>query len=263
MTVKDMLGKRFDHLVVVERFDNAKDGTARWRCVCSCGSERIICGTALRSGRNKSCGCMSPRFTSQVVMQHGMSRSRVYKIWQGMIQRCSEKSKGKTRALYFSKGIKVCDRWKNFEHFLLDMGMPPDGSSIDRIDGSKGYQPDNCRWASSKVQANNASSNLIISANGKTMTAAQWSDETGIKANTIVYRIRRGWEPERAISSNPGNLNSIRKMKREAECKTCGAIFVPRIQQVKNGGGKFCSQKCNGEFQKSQNFTARSACGQS
>lgn len=246
MALKNMTGSVFGALTVTERESNLPDGTAVWKCVCECGEVRIIPGNSLRAGRNKSCGCLSPRFTSESTKKHGMSLSRVYKIWRGMIARCSETSAGKTKKLYYDKGIRVCKRWMAFENFLEDMGIPEKHQSIDRKDGEKGYEPENCRWANAKTQANNTSTNLIITLNGVSLTASEWSDKTGIKANTIVYRIRRGWMPERALSKTPGNVRVERKIKRTKNCELCGAEFIPRTTQLKAGTGRFCSQKCNG-----------------
>lgn len=250
MALKDMTGSVFGALTVTERERNLPDGTAVWRCVCECGEIRVIPGNSLRAGRNKSCGCLSPKFTSERTKKHGMSLSRVYGIWRGMIARCSDASVGKTRKLYHDKGIRVCERWMKFENFLEDMGVPEKHQSIDRKDGSKGYEQKNCRWADSKIQANNTSANLIITLNGVCLTASEWSDRTGIKANTIVYRIRRGWSPDRALEKNPTNVRTKRKEERTRSCEVCGTEFCPRLAQIKAGGGKFCSQKCNGESRK-------------
>jgi hypothetical protein len=113
--------------------------------------------------------------------------------------RCSPAATGDERRLYYARGIRVCARWQAFEAFLEDMGESPDGLTIDRIDGSRGYEPGNCRWATYVEQANNVCSNVRLSLNGKTQTLAEWAREIGINHNTLVYRVRRGWSPERAI----------------------------------------------------------------
>jgi len=247
MAFKDITGHRFGQLVVVSRESNGIDGTARWMCVCDCGQTRVVAGTSLRSGRNKSCGCSSPRFTSERILTHGMSRSRVYKIYRGMIARCSPSASPKCRKLYFDKGIRVCERWQSFNSFLEDMGIPQAGMSIDRIDGTKNYEPSNCRWADHKTQANNISSNLVLTLNGQSKTAAQWAEFIGIKANTIVYRVRRGWSDERALQKSPIKLHTEKKLSRNRPCEVCGTIFSPRPSQLRKGHGNTCSQRCNGQ----------------
>ena len=199
MSIKPMLGLRFGKLKVVEASPPLKDGTAVWKCLCDCGESRTVPGNSLRAGRNKSCGCASPKFTSERTTKHGFSRSRTYKIWLGMRQRCSSLAFGKTKRLYFDKGIRVCERWSSFELFLEDMGEAPSWGSIERIDGNKDYVLSNCKWASSKEQANNTTRNKLITYDGMTLSVSMWAERIGIPANTLLYRIRRGIDLQRAM----------------------------------------------------------------
>lgn len=204
MAAKDMLGVEFGLLTVTGRAKNKSDGTAAWDCRCVCGERRTIAGTALRAGRHKSCGCMSPRFTRERVKTHGMSYTKTYRVWAGMHARCSPSARGKSKRLYFDKGIRVCERWDSFEMFLEDMGECPWGLSIEREDGSLDYAPGNCRWATSREQANNTTRNVIIQWSGKTQTISMWASEIGVKPNTLLYRIRRGMSVERAMRLRTG-----------------------------------------------------------
>lgn len=92
---------------------------------------------------------------AEVISWHTKQRSRTYKTWASMKERCQEYFK--ERHLYFDKGISVCDKWKTFSGFFEDMGERPEGKSLDRIDGSKGYFKENCRWATPSEQARNVS----------------------------------------------------------------------------------------------------------
>jgi len=86
--------------------------------------------------------------------KHGMSRSRVYRCWANMIQRCTYK-KHIGYKHYGGRGIGVCKKWLKFENFYEDMGDIPTDKSLDRIDNDKGYSKSNCRWACRSLQASN------------------------------------------------------------------------------------------------------------
>jgi len=120
-------------------------------------------------------------------------------MWMAMLNRC--KPHFQDRAIYYDKGIRVCDRWHKFENFLEDMGnRPSPHHSIGRIDGSKGYEPGNVRWETPKQQANNTSRNTFISYRGKTLTMRQWSEELGMNYDKLKYRITQNWPLDKALS---------------------------------------------------------------
>jgi len=83
-------------------------------------------------------------------------KDRTYNSWTSMHWRCSTNTP-KIKRIYKDKYISVCERWRSFELFLEDMGDRPEGTSLDRIDGTKGYSPENCRWADLLTQSRNTS----------------------------------------------------------------------------------------------------------
>lgn len=132
---------------------------------------------------------------------HGMTKSTTWKSWRAMRERCLTPSH-KDYPRYGAVGITVCQAWaSSFEQFLSDMGERPEGTSIDRIDGGKGYEPGNCRWATSKQQGNNKKSNVLVCVDGVEKTIAEWSEVCGVERKTLEYRIRTGWDHKKAVTT--------------------------------------------------------------
>lgn len=123
--------------------------------------------------------------------KHGMWKTKVYRAWAGMVQRCTN-PKFSAYHRYGGRGINVCKKWeKSFDAFYKDVGEPPtDKHTLDRIDNSKGYTPKNVRWATRKEQSNNISSNTWVEYEGKCMTWAQWAEYLGIGYNCLMTRVR-------------------------------------------------------------------------
>lgn len=140
---------------------------------------------------------------------HRMSRTPEYRVWLGMLNRCRN-PRDSAFHKYGAKGVSVCQRWHSFEAFIADMGLrPSDDHSIDRIDGSKDYAPDNCRWATREEQQNNLRNNVNITIGGETLTASQWDRRKGWRRGTVWGRIRRGWTAEQATSIAPRLSNRV------------------------------------------------------
>jgi hypothetical protein len=146
----DMTGLRFNRLVVKERA-GVRNGHMHWLVRCDCGVEKVVSGSAVRRGHQKSCGCM--------IRTHGMSRSVTYKSWQSMWSRCTNTASLNYRR-YGAVGVTVCDRWDSFENFLEDMGERQPGMSLDRLDTFGNYEPNNCRWATRAQQDANTRRSL-------------------------------------------------------------------------------------------------------
>lgn len=145
---------------------------------------------------------------------HGWTRGRIYRpeyrAWIAMRVRCDPENKD-TRAWYADRGIRVCDRWlTSFQNFLADMGPRPSAKhSLDRFPNNAGnYEPGNVRWATVHEQQRNRSSNRYIEAFGQRKLLKEWSEQTGISVQLISYRLRKGIDPEKALTTPPNQAKA-------------------------------------------------------
>lgn len=191
---KDLTGKTFGYLDVIE-FAGRRASKALWLCRCRCGAEIQADGYNLSSGHTTSCGCRRKEAPAANII-HGLSKTRAHRIWRKMLERCNN-PKARHFEDYGGRGIKVCERWREFTNFYADMGDPPDGLSIDREDNDGDYTPENCRWATDLQQAANKRTTHRIERDGVTLTITEWCERLGLKRNTVEKRIAAGWPKER------------------------------------------------------------------
>lgn len=184
-------GEIFGSLVYMRDVETAKKGARHSLFICKCGTEKVILLANVTSGKTTSCGCVSRRMTIERSTTHGMSNTPTYRSWMHMIERCYNK-KAKRYERYGGRGIAVCAHWQeSFENFLADMGERPEGTTIDRHPNQDGnYEPGNCRWATAKEQANNRSSNIILSVDGMPSRISGVSDKLGLSYETMRRRVQ-------------------------------------------------------------------------
>ena len=129
----------------------------------------------------------------------GYKPSPTYIVWATMIARCTRDTNASFKH-YGAKGITVCERWLKFENFLEDMGERPVGLTLDREDTTKGYTPDNCRWATRKEQAREKQ--RLLTHGGITLSVSDWADRLGMKRKTLSHRLNgHGWSVEKALTT--------------------------------------------------------------
>ncbi len=199
----DLTGKRFGKLVVLEKHGSqvAKCGSSNaiWKCRCDCGNITFAMSSNLKKGHTQSCGC----WKSESQITHGMTGTRIYRIWNDMRTRCYQKSH-RSYDDYGGRGITVCEEWKNSSDSFIEWAFSSgyqENLTLDRIDTNGNYEPSNCRWVTRKEQCNNTRRNVFLEYKGKRKTVSQWAEELGIKDGTIRGRLNRGWSVERALET--------------------------------------------------------------
>ena len=169
-----IVGTRVGKLKVLQKL-NTKHRRPKYRCECACGKRITVSHERLihKTKPKLHCGCENQGPSIRL--------SREYHTWRDMLHRChNEGHPGYPR--YGAKGIKVCARWRaSFDNFFADMGKRPVQHSIDRIDPTKGYCPENVRWATVKQQARNKRDTIYIKhpQTGKQTTIGDLADELG------------------------------------------------------------------------------------
>lgn len=199
---KDISGLRVGYLTAL-RYHGSDGRKSLWVIGCDCGTEKIMDPSEFKKlgkrGVVASCGCKRKETIGARNTRHGMSKHPAYAVWRSMMARCRLQTH-QAWANYGARGIAVCARWvDSFDNFWGDMGPTyKPGLTLDRVDNSAGYSPENCRWATYTEQANNTRSNRMIA--GK--TAAQLAKDLGIKRSTMYYRLAAG-VPEARLGEAP------------------------------------------------------------
>lgn len=203
----DLTGKTLGQLTVLSFAGySGKSRSTSWYCKCQCGTERTFYSGNIRRSKNANCGCVSRKLFVAFSTKHGCSskggkRTPEYTSWKSMRSRCLN-PKDPAYNRYGGRGIKVHPQWINsFETFLSDMGEKPTPKhTLDRIKNNSDYTPENCRWATYSQQARNTRSNNLITFGGKTQCLKGWSEEVGLKPDTIWRRLKRGWTIEKSLT---------------------------------------------------------------
>lgn len=130
------------------------------------------------------------------VDRYGLSNHPLNTIWCGMKERCTNRNADNYK-WYGENGINVCDDWLvfiNFYRWAVNNGWEP-GLSIDRIDCSKGYSPDNCRFVTHKEQCRNRRTNVHITIDDETHLQCEWEEILGLRKKQIAkWKNEYGYE---------------------------------------------------------------------
>lgn len=117
-------------------------------------------------------------------------KTKTYRIWKGMKSRCYAPSFNDGKNKYQELGIIVDSRWKNsYENFVDDMGLCPEGYSIERIDVLGNYCKENCKWIPKGEQPKNRTNTPLYTIGEESKILKDWAREFGIKYTTLWHRV--------------------------------------------------------------------------
>lgn len=187
----DISGEKFTLLTAIKKLESKGRQTV-WLCRCDCGKEKVVETRNLRGGLTKSCGCASNQMRSENSgsATHRLSGSPTYKSWLMMKTRC-DNEKYDLYQYYGGRGIKYCERWKEFENFYADMGERPVDGTLDRIDINGDYTPENCKWSTRHEQLMNRNNTLEFEFQGVKHTLVEWAVMIGERRERLYLRMYR------------------------------------------------------------------------
>ena len=169
---------------------------------------------------------------------HSKLTRGTYSTWLDMRQRCHNPDHAGF-AYYGARGISVCDRWRDdYDAFVEDMGLRPEGTTIERINNNGNYEISNCRWATRPEQARNTRRTRKLTFKGETRTIADWADSLGIERNTLYARIDRGipledaLKPETLVESPKHGTISM-YVSRKCRCDPCRQANREYVQEYR------------------------------
>lgn len=184
----DRTGNKYGLWTVIGFGQKLKYGVT-WICSCDCGTIKDVLFRSLESGASTSCGCNAIQKRIPKLFKHGYASTPTYKSWHSMHQRVQGLG---GHEMYVDNNITVCEAWKSFDGFLRDMGERPQGTTLDRIDNTKGYCKDNCRWADQGTQINNRSNTVYVYVDDKILPASHAAKLLNIGISGLRHRIRAG-----------------------------------------------------------------------
>lgn len=227
--MKNIIGEKFGKLTVIEIDKENTKRQKKFICKCECGNTKSLYKVNLTNGKTLSCGCL---FQEKKV-KHGLSRTRQYNIWRGMVNRC-HKPNTKHYDYYGGRGIEVCKEWRedfmSFYNWSLENGYSEE-LTIDRKDVNGNYEPSNCRWATMEEQSNNRRNTLHIEHNGEEHTIRELSEKTGETYSVLYSRYKQGYSIEEIL--NGKDKTEIIRVKELSE--QAGVTYSSMYQRVQRG----------------------------
>lgn len=202
---QNLIGAKSGKLTVIDGPFNREGRVGKfWLCQCDCGKtlEHYVGSNRIIKEATKSCGCLMVEGVKKSNTTHGKTKTRTYTSWRSMWQRCTDPSH---KSYNYYKHRSPVNRWLSFELFLLDMGERPINMSLERIDNSKPYSPENCKWANARDQQLNRESTIVLVINDVRMSMREACKTLGSNYNTAKARVKHGWTPYDAVTRPKSN----------------------------------------------------------
>lgn len=207
---KNITGEKFGHLTAMKIVGKATSSNSYiWECLCDCGNTSRVVGAALRSGKVVSCGCYSKYKEGNIKPVNHKERLRT--IYYSMRDRCYNENH-KRYKYYGGKGIEISEEWGTFQKFYDDVVKEyinhvkkygEDNTSIDRMDSTKNYSKNNCRWDTYKEQNNNKSDTIMIKYKNIEKPLSEWCENLGLNRKYVYEKMwRYGWSFEEVLQNS-------------------------------------------------------------
>lgn len=178
--------------LIEDKVGKTHDGHILAKYTCTCGGTLVTGRSRVKNGYTLSCGCLAKEVSSLKATTHGMRKSPEYSSWMAMKARCLDPG-NKDYPRWGAKGITVYPEWiGSFEAFYAHIGPRPPRTSIDRIDGLRGYEPGNVRWATPKEQARNRKRVVTVDTPLGRMLLTDYADKIGLSNGAAHLRLKRG-----------------------------------------------------------------------
>ena len=201
MVIPDLVGKRFGKLTVIEKLKANSHGEMTWLCVCDCGNTKVTTSNKLTHGYTIQCKRCKHYVAGEHIKRHGLTSSKLWNTYYGMKYRCND-PKCPLFYRYGGRGIKMCEEWEKsfvaFANWAQANGFD-DKLTLDRVDNDGNYCPENCRWATVTEQANNRSTNRMVTVNGVSDTLANWVRKTNATYGYVRDKLDAGADPNTVI----------------------------------------------------------------
>lgn len=227
MKPNNLVGERFNRLVVTHDAGRDKRKNILWGCLCDCGGAARAYAHDLRAGKVTSCGCRNREGRTKT---HGLTHTPIYNVWASMVQRCTN-SKDRAWDNYGGRGVTIDPAWSEFTAFYADMGASyRPGLTLDRTDNDAGYAKHNCAWVTQRKQTRNKRSNVHIEIDGARFVQTDAAKELGVTYASLWAWRKKGMTDKQIVerarwlalkkgSLNPGSGNYSRPTTPTSPCR--------------------------------------------